>query len=88
MSILADDKWGKFGKVFGDVSEYMYIYIIVLFAIVALITALIVSYVMRSKKQNSESSEQKRSVIGRIIIYVLAGVLLLVLSPLILGIFL
>lgn len=79
----ASDKWGKFGEVMGDVSRSVYFYILIIVILVILIAALIMAYFRKRKRPEGTGEDNRKNVPLRIVIYVLAGVLFLVIFPII-----
>lgn len=81
---MENSKWENFGSVFGQLIEYIYIYIgiILIAAVIALIA--VISY-LRKKKAGTAGSDNKKAVLHRIVIYVCLGALVLITLPFLLG---
>ena len=79
----AEDKWGKLGEVIGDASKAVYVYILVIVVLVILIAALMIAYVTKRRHPKGTGEDKKKNTALRIVIYILAGMLFLVLFPLI-----
>ena len=81
---------GKFqglGELFGQIILYIYLWIAVVIILLVIFISLIVKY-MHNKKINGVEHDEKKGMILRICIYLVLGVLIFILSPLILGAFL
>jgi len=83
-----DEKWQAFGKTLGDVAEYAVIYLGILFAVIVLLVFLLVLYRKKRKEQTENAGNPKQNTSRRILLYVVIGVFVFLLSPLILWFFL
>ena len=81
---------GKFqglGELFGQIIVYIYLWIAVVILFLVIFISLITKY-LHDKKINKVENDDKKRIIMRICIYLVLGLLIFILSPLILSPFL
>ena len=81
---------GKFqglGELFGQIIVYIYLWIAVVILFLVIFISLITKYI-HDKKINKVENDDKKRIIMRICIYLVLGLLIFILSPLILSPFL
>ena len=81
---------GKFqglGELFGQIIVYIYLWIAVVILFLVIFISLITKY-LHDKKNNKVENDDKKRIIMRICIYLVLGLLIFILSPLILSPFL
>ena len=81
---------GKFqglGELFGQIIVYLYLWIAVVILFLVIFISLITKY-LHDKKINKVENDDKKRIIMRICIYLVLGLLIFILSPLILSPFL
>ena len=81
---------GKFqglGELFGQIIVYIYIWIAIVIIFLIIFISLITKYI-HDKKINKVENDDKKRIIMRICIYLVLGLLIFILSPLILSPFL
>ena len=81
------DKFQGLGAVLGQVIIYIYLWVAVVIFFLIVLVWLIAKYI-HEKKNNKVENNDRRKIILRICLYLVLGVLIFVLSPLILWIFL
>ncbi len=85
---MANDKWTEFGHTMGDIAQIVYIWGIALLIAVIILIILIALYVQKTRKNNDSSDDDnggKKPVALRIGIIITVGILVLILSPVLLG---
>lgn len=76
----------KFGKLLGDIAVFMYVYEAVIAVVLILLCILVVRYI--KKRKSKDNDDKKKYVPMGISIIIVVGALILLVSPLIMGIFL
>ncbi len=79
-------KFEKFGKLLGDIAIFMYVYEAVIAVVLILLCILVVRYIKKRKSKGNDDKKKYEPMWISIIIVV--GALILLVSPLIMGMFL
>ena len=80
-------KFQGLGELFGQIIVYIYLWIAVVILFLVIFISLITKY-LHDKKINKVENDDKKRIIMRICIYLVLGLLIFILSPLILSPFL
>ena len=86
-----DDKWHAMGRSFGEVIKIIYIYMGIAAVLIIITAAALIAYRCKAKKQKENgigTKSNKKFLAGRIGITVLVGALVLLISPIVMGLFL